>query len=98
MSFGYFLGATVALMLDPVALFGWVLAGALLRRYWWALLAAFWWAIVVSFLAAAQWDRPIEHETAVFPFRVVAGSIVVSITYLIAWAIRRSRKTSSGGA
>ena len=94
---GYFLGATVALMLNPFAMVGWVLAG-FLPRYWWALLAAFWWTSALSFSIAALWDRPIEHDMAIFPFRVVAGSIVVSITYLIAGAIRRSRKTSSGGA
>lgn len=82
---GFVLSAVVSI-LDPIAMTGYVLAGALIRPYWAAIGTAVGYRFIVQLVFV-----PGSAPSSTFLAALIGAVIATSVTYLITRAVRRSR-------
>lgn len=79
----------VSIMLDPLTLIGFIVAGLVSRKYWIVLAVAGFWAIAMDLLTLWLATRQqLDYQMQYLPERFVAAAIVSSIVYGIAHLIR----------
>ena len=87
-----FFAVVVGVLTDPIALIGYVLAGASAKKLYIALCAGMAWAIAVHLIVAANVIFPgpeLSESVRVLLARIVGSVIAVLIVWLIARQIRR---------
>lgn len=93
MSIAALAGSIVGSLIDPIALVGYVAAGALMRNYWGALAAGVGWRLFWHVLLTVPANRMDQSSPSEYMLvgAVIGAALATSAVFLIA----RSRRTSA---